>query len=1297
MNDTLGPPPPAPGYKITLGTDPDTNACQNSTSPICFNTAVSGQNIITGLWFNAIIGIVMLGLFIAWRGTFSFYQARLDSPHVTRKPPRMKLTGHHRIWSWLVPVFTISDEELVRSAGLDALVATRIIGFGVTLFAPMTVLAVAVLLPINYGERYYASQAKADAVSDTFTSVFIQLTISNVHPRSSLMWVHFTLVYVFCAWTCWLTVEYYKEYIAIRQAYMVQATEMHEDEPGASACRNESEGTEISLTPAAWPGAKRGASPDPEPVARGFSLGSALTNRLQLPRRTATGSQLSGAAMPAPSRSRLGLADGASACPAQELELVEGAGQRAGGALAGIKSPRALADALLAGSGRVRRALAPPARAWGEDEDRVLLHGFRGATSSAQSEPGGVGAAVGLSGVEGARGAVEGAGEDGGGGMGPGPHDGEGELSLRQRFGSPRAGGAGPRDGQAIDGDRGEEAHADLLAIDGGGAALSLIPARMPRSGSVLSLGSGSGPGTPLCSSQHTSRRPRHARSGSHAAAVAAALGGRRGSNARDAIRVIRHVRARSGASGDSGGAGMGATDDALAAFVPGAAPPPGPESEPSRTPSADAEAAPLSPPSVDAGRGAGDDDGDENGSDDALAGVRAWWLPHGGAAPARPRRGPSPRLHRDDGTAAAGQANASLFTVLVTDAPVEKLHLLRLGVFDFARGAPAAAGAAQVAVVPGVPAYTAAQDDFALALDEVENGLWTGSSPSTPEPEEAAERRRWRVARWLRQLLRRDQSYTDWRRDVQWAMFNKRVRVATELFTELFGDDFDAIIPIYPTKPVDDVIHRWDGQQAALERLQYRLKKGGLKPHKLDKLRASIAKAQRRLSKLQRKAAERREEVLSDLPSTCFFATFRSQEAAAIAVQTNLNPIMQRLFRVEPAPRPEDINWPSLQRSWWQRTLRPLWALPGIILIMLVPIGAFTGAFAQLTIALCGNPAAGTASAGSDLWICGETGFPALLRNLITSLGPSILLSIYNMVILPVIIYYLAQVEGQAVSLSALDRRCADLFFAWDIFNVFLGAMLGGTILGELRTFLTEPGRIWSALGSAIPAASNFFINYISYRAFVMAFFRLFYPSQAVVTSIGRLIRLIPASKTERDKALELPNRNCRFGRDIGIPIMMNFVMVFGYAVVSPLILPFGLIYFVLLWPIWRYQMLYVYLRQYESGGQFWPYVAHKLVWCQMLMVVFTALVFLVKGAYTQAGVLAVTLPILLLNFKSYLSSRYDAVVKQVPLMAVHSAARGQVDPDVYTAPPLRMEAQGWHPEWGKCWQWWGIPRYTL
>ena len=119
-----------------------------------------------------------------------------------------------------------------------------------------------------------------------------------------------------------------------------------------------------------------------------------------------------------------------------------------------------------------------------------------------------------------------------------------------------------------------------------------------------------------------------------------------------------------------------------------------------------------------------------------------------------------------------------------------------------------------------------------------------------------------------------------------------------------------------------------------------------------------------------------------------------------------------------------------------------------------------------------------------------------------------------------------------------------------------------------------------------------------------------------------------------------------------------MNFVMVCSMCVTSPLILPFGLLYFVGLWAVWRYQMLYVYQRQYESGGQvggrfagwvlcacevvcrggdtgragdaaactppnapcpcpapqFWPLVAHKVVGCQFIMVVFTASVLLFK-----------------------------------------------------------------------------------
>ena len=67
----------------------------------------------------------------------------------------------------------------------------------------------------------WTRSARADDLTDRFTSVFSRLTMSNIRPGSPLMWIHFTMVYVFIGWTCWLTVEYYKEYIVIRQAYLV--------------------------------------------------------------------------------------------------------------------------------------------------------------------------------------------------------------------------------------------------------------------------------------------------------------------------------------------------------------------------------------------------------------------------------------------------------------------------------------------------------------------------------------------------------------------------------------------------------------------------------------------------------------------------------------------------------------------------------------------------------------------------------------------------------------------------------------------------------------------------------------------------------------------------------------------------------------------------------------------------------------------------------------------------------------------------------------------------------------------
>jgi len=64
----------------------------------------------------------------------------------------------------------------------------RIISFGILLFLPITVAAMAILVPINYLDDYYQRQSSMDGFGDSYTTVFIRLTMSNITPGSPVLW-----------------------------------------------------------------------------------------------------------------------------------------------------------------------------------------------------------------------------------------------------------------------------------------------------------------------------------------------------------------------------------------------------------------------------------------------------------------------------------------------------------------------------------------------------------------------------------------------------------------------------------------------------------------------------------------------------------------------------------------------------------------------------------------------------------------------------------------------------------------------------------------------------------------------------------------------------------------------------------------------------------------------------------------------------------------------------------------------------------------------------------------------------
>ena len=116
---------------------------------------------------------------------------------------------------------------------------------------------------------------------------------------------------------------------------------------------------------------------------------------------------------------------------------------------------------------------------------------------------------------------------------------------------------------------------------------------------------------------------------------------------------------------------------------------------------------------------------------------------------------------------------------------------------------------------------------------------------------------------------------------------------------------------------------------------------------------------------------------------------------------------------------------------------------------------------------------------------------FP-LLERVITQVLPAVLVILWQNAIMPLVLYSLALFEKTHISLSAIDRRILMLFFYWNMFNVFFGAILAGSISQEVKHLINNPGDAGTTLGTSLPRSSNFFINYLALRAFGLVPFRL-------------------------------------------------------------------------------------------------------------------------------------------------------------------------------------------------------------
>ncbi|KAK9285862.1 hypothetical protein L1049_025063 [Liquidambar formosana] len=362
-------------------------------------------------------------------------------------------------------------------------------------------------------------------------------------------------------------------------------------------------------------------------------------------------------------------------------------------------------------------------------------------------------------------------------------------------------------------------------------------------------------------------------------------------------------------------------------------------------------------------------------------------------------------------------------------------------------------------------------------------------------------------------------------------------------------------------------------------------------------------------------------------------FVSFKTRWGAAVCAQTqqSRNPT---IWLTEWAPEPRDVYWDNLAIPFVSLTLRRLVIAVAFFFLtffFMIPI-AFVQSLANIE---------GIEKAVPFLKPIIEL---KVIKSFIQGFLPGIALKIF-LIFLPTILMQMSKFEG-FISLSALERRSASRYYIFQFVNVFLGSIITGSAFQQLNNFIHQSANdIPKTVGVSIPMKATFFITYIMVDGWAGI--------------AGEILRLKPLIlyhlknffmvKTEKDREDAMDPGSLGF--NTGEPqIQLYFLLGLVYAVVTPILLPFIIIFFGLAFVVYRHQIINVYNQEYESAAAFWPDVHGRIIVALIVSQLLLMGLLSTKEA-AQSTPLLITLPVLTIWFHRFCKGRYEPAFVKYPL----------------------------------------------
>lgn len=311
-------------------------------------------------------------------------------------------------------------------------------------------------------------------------------------------------------------------------------------------------------------------------------------------------------------------------------------------------------------------------------------------------------------------------------------------------------------------------------------------------------------------------------------------------------------------------------------------------------------------------------------------------------------------------------------------------------------------------------------------------------------------------------------------------------------------------------------------------------------------------------------------------------FIEFESQYHAQVAYQTNSSAFPLELATKYIGIEPKDVIWFNMRMLWWERMIRKFGAIAAIVALVIlwtIPV-AFVGMISQITYL-----------EKKIHWLKFINKLPKVLLGLLTSLAPTIALAVL-MMLLPIFIRKMGVTQG-ATSLQGVEYFTQQAYFAFQVIQVFLITTIASSATSTVTQIINKPSSAMSLLATNLPKSSNFFVAYIILQGLSGASGVL---AQVVGLIVYHLLSMFLDKTVRKQYNRFYGFSSIQFGTSF--PVFTNLaVIIFAYALISPIVLLFGFVGFMLLYVAYLYNFCFVYNQKVDSKGIHYPRAMYQTI----------------------------------------------------------------------------------------------------